>query len=177
MPEKMIPIGIENFEKLRKEGFYYVDKTGLIKDLLLHWGEVNLFTRPRRFGKTLNMSMLRCFFEPGGDPQIFDGLEISKERKLCDKYMGKYPVISISLKSMDAGCYETALAMAVMIVYASDGDLEKGCRQALEQIEKNSYAKQLTDDGVQTVLKYGVACFKKRCRVRVAAGKADAGYL
>ncbi len=118
MPKKMIPIGIEDFEKLRNEGFYFVDKTGLIKDLLLHWGEVNLFIRPRRFGKTLNMSMLRCFFEPGTNQRIFDGLEISREQELCEKYMGKFPVISVSLKSIDAGCYQTAVAMAGKLVNA-----------------------------------------------------------
>lgn len=96
-----LPIGIDNFEKIRKNDFYYVDKTGLIKDLLNNWGEVNVFTRPRRFGKTLNMSMLKNFFETGSDKTLFDGLQISKEKELCKKYMGKFPVISISLKGVD----------------------------------------------------------------------------
>ncbi len=116
MRQKKLPIGIENFEKLRSEDFYYIDKTGLIRELLNNWGEVNLFTRPRRFGKTLNMSMLDHFFSIEGDKSIFDGLEISKETALCDEYMGKYPVISISLKGIDALTYETAFQMAVLLV-------------------------------------------------------------
>ena len=114
--KKKLPIGIENFEKLRQYDFYYVDKTGLIKELLQNWGEVNLFTRPRRFGKSLNMSMLKYFFEIGSDPALFEGLEISKEKQLCEEYMGKFPVISISLKAINAGCYETAKEMAVQVI-------------------------------------------------------------
>lgn len=95
MQGKKLPVGIDDFGKLRKEDFYYIDKTGLIRDLLNNWGEVNLFTRPRRFGKTLNMSMLKNFFEIGADKNLFDGLEISKETSLCEKYMGKFPVIFI----------------------------------------------------------------------------------
>ena len=114
--KKKLPIGIEDFEKLRQYDFYYVDKTGLIKELLQNWGEVNLFTRPRRFGKSLNMSMLKYFFEIGSDPALFEGLEISKEKQLCEEYMGKFPVISISLKGINAECYETARAMAVKTI-------------------------------------------------------------
>ena len=98
---KKLPIGIDGFEKIRTNDFYYVDKTLFIKELLQNWGEVNLFTRPRRFGKTLNMSMLKSFFEVGSDPALFDGLKIAKEKELCEKYMGKFPVISISLKGVD----------------------------------------------------------------------------
>ena len=98
--KKKLPIGIENFEEIRTKGFYYVDKTGLIKELLENWGKVTLFTRPRRFGKSLNMSMLKSFFELGGRKEIFEGLEISKEVSLCEEYMGKFPVISISLKGI-----------------------------------------------------------------------------
>ena len=116
MRKKKLPIGIENFEKLRLEDFYYIDKTGLIRELLNNWGEVNLFTRPRRFGKTLNMSMLENFFSLDGDKSIFDGLEISKETALCEEYMGKYPVVSISLKGIDAWSYETAYQMAVRVI-------------------------------------------------------------
>ena len=101
MRKKKLPIGIENFEELRKEDFYYIDKTGLIAELLHNWEAVNLFTRPRRFGKTLNMSMLEHFFSLKGDKHIFDGLDISKETALCEEYMGKYPVISVSLKGID----------------------------------------------------------------------------
>ena len=88
MERKKLPVGIENFEEIRKEGFYYVDKTGLIRDLLNSWGKVNLFTRPRRFGKTLNMSMLKSFFEIGANRTLFDGLAISKETTLCEAYGG-----------------------------------------------------------------------------------------
>ena len=114
--KKKLPVGIDNFEKLRKENFYYIDKTRLIKELLNNWGEVNLFTRPRRFGKTLNMSMLEHFFAIEGDKSIFDGLEISKDEKLCEEYMGKYPVISISLKGINAATYDTAFQLAVKII-------------------------------------------------------------
>ena len=108
--EKKLPVGIENFEKIRTEGFYYIDKTGMIVDLLQKWGEVNLFTRPRRFGKSLNMSMLRAFFEIGGNREIFDGLRIAEETTLCEQYMGRFPVISISLKDV-----EKASAFAVVL--------------------------------------------------------------
>ena len=113
---KKLPIGIENFEDLLKEDFYYVDKTGFIAALLNNWGAVNLFTRPRRFGKSLNMSMLECFFSPDGDKGIFDGLKISGETELCREYMGKYPVISVSLKGIDALDYDAAFRMAVQTV-------------------------------------------------------------
>ena len=103
-----LPVGIDNFEKIRKSGFYYIDKTKLIEQLLQNWGEVSLFTRPRRFGKTLNMSMFKSFFEIGTDKSIFDGLYIAENTELCDKYMGKYPVIYLSLKSVDGLTFETA---------------------------------------------------------------------
>ena len=118
MKRKKLPVGIEDFEKLRKEGFYYIDKTGLIRDLLNHWGEVNLFTRPRRFGKTLNMSMLKNFFEIGADKTLFDGLTISKETALCERYMGKYPVIFISLKGVDGLNFEEACGALRRIIRA-----------------------------------------------------------
>ncbi len=113
---KKLPIGIENFEKIRTEGFYYVDKTGLIKELLQNWGEVNLFTRPRRFGKSLNMSMLKYFFEIGSDKSLFDGLAISKEEALCRDYMGKFPVISVSFKGANGDNFATARAMMSSII-------------------------------------------------------------
>jgi len=111
-----LPIGIENFEKIRTEGFYYADKTGLIRELLNNWGEVNLFTRPRRFGKSLNMSMLKYFFSYGCNTSLFNGLEISQEQSLCEKYMGKYPVIAITLKGVSAMDYQTARAMLCSII-------------------------------------------------------------
>lgn len=104
-----LPVGIENFEEIRHDGFYYADKTGLIEQLLNQWGKVNLFTRPRRFGKTLNMSMLRYFFEIGTDPALFDGLYISRNKKLCDEYLGKFPVVFLSLKNVDGLTYERAV--------------------------------------------------------------------
>ena len=108
MAAQKLPVGIDSFEKLRREGFYYVDKTGLIVDLMQNWGEVNLFTRPRRFGKTLNMSMLKSFFEIGGDTSIFEGLCVSREKQLCEAHMGKYPVVFVSLKGVDGLTFETA---------------------------------------------------------------------
>lgn len=114
--KRMLPMGIENFTEIRTGNYYYVDKTGLIKTLLEHFGKVNLFTRPRRFGKTLNMSMLKYFFETGSDMMIFDGLEIAKERKLCEEYQGKFPVISITLKGATGLNFEEAKAMLRFIV-------------------------------------------------------------
>ncbi len=108
MNTQKLPVGIDSFEKLRKEDFYYVDKSGLIIELMQNWGEVNLFTRPRRFGKTLNMSMLKCFFEIGGDKSIFEGLKVAEEKQLCDTYMGKYPVVFVSLKGVDGLDFNTA---------------------------------------------------------------------
>ena len=107
---KKLPIGIDGFEKLRTNDFYYVDKTGFIADLLRDWGEVNLFTRPRRFGKTLNMSMLKCFFEIGTDKNLFNGLKIAENKELCAEYQGQFPVIFISLKSVDGLTFASAVA-------------------------------------------------------------------
>ena len=109
--QKRLPIGMESFQKIRTEGCYYVDKTRLIRDLLYRSGEVNLFTRPRRFGKSLNMSMLKTFFEIGCDPALFDGLEIAEEQELCEQYMGQFPVVSISLKGVNGRDYATARAL------------------------------------------------------------------
>ena len=146
MRQKKLPIGIDNFEKLRSEDFYYVDKTGLIRELLHNWGEVNLFTRPRRFGKTLNMSMLEHFFSLGGDKRMFDGLDISKETALCEEYMGKYPVISVSLKGIDARYYETAYQKVVQVI------MEVAARfyflldsENLNEHDKAAYRKLLDD--------------------------------
>ena len=117
--EKKLPIGIESFEEIRKEGFYYVDKTGVIGQLLEKWGKVNLFTRPRRFGKSLNMSMLKAFFEIGSDVELFAGLKISERKELCEKYMGQFPVISISLKSVE-GLSFTAAGDALKTVIGTE---------------------------------------------------------
>jgi len=106
-----LPMGIESFKEIRRQKFYYVDKTALIRELLENWGKVTLFTRPRRFGKTLNMSMLKCFFEIGCDKALFDGLEISQETQLCEEYQGKFPVISITLKGATGRTFDEAKNM------------------------------------------------------------------
>ena len=145
MRKKKLPIGIENFEDIRKEDFYYVDKTGFIAELLHNWGAVNLFTRPRRFGKTLNMSMLEHFFSLNGDKSIFNGLEILKETTLCEEYMGKYPVISISLKGIDALNFETAFRMAARAVRRSASKVQYLLESdALSESDKMEY-KSLLD--------------------------------
>lgn len=118
--KKKLPMGIESFDKIRTEDFYYIDKTGLIKELLYNWGEVNLFTRPRRFGKSLNMSMLKSFFEISTDKKykknLFGGLDISDERDLCKAYMGEFPVISISLKGVNGTDFSAARSMMSSII-------------------------------------------------------------
>ena len=106
---KLLPIGVENFEDFSRQNYYYIDKTMFIAELLYNRGKVNLFTRPRRFGKTLMMSMLRTFFEIGRDQSMFDGLNIFQEKELCDKYMGQFPVISITMKSIDGDNYQEAI--------------------------------------------------------------------
>ena len=142
-----LPIGIDGFEKLRTNDFYYVDKTLFIKELLENWGEVNLFTRPRRFGKTLNMSMLKCFFEVGSSPELFGGLKIMQEKELCEKYMGKFPVISISLKSVDGRSFESASsALRTVIGNEAGRFLFLNSSDRLTSDEKEAYA-QLTEVG------------------------------
>ena len=113
-----LPVGIESFEEIRTQGFYYIDKTKLIEQLLGQWGKVNLFPRPRRFGKTLNMSMLRYFFEIGTDKSLFDGLYISRNQQLCEEYLGKFPVIFVSLKSVDGRTFEDAAYQLVELIGA-----------------------------------------------------------
>ena len=144
---KKLPIGIENFEEFFSEDFYYVDKTLFIKKLLQNWGKVNLFTRPRRFGKSLNMSMLKCFFELGIDPALFDGLKIAQEKSLCEKYMGRFPVISISLKSVDGRSFESA-SVALRTLIGNEARRFAFLRNStnLSNDEKESYA-QLTEVG------------------------------
>ena len=139
---KKLPVGIENFEEFSTENFYYVDKTSFISALLQNWGKVNLFTRPRRFGKSLNMSMLKCFFEIENDPALFDGLKITQEKELCAKYMGKFPVISISLKSVDGLNYETAVA-ALQTVMGNEASRFSFLREStvLDQKDKIAYSR------------------------------------
>ena len=111
-----LPVGIEDFQEIRRLGFYYIDKTKLIEQLLEQWGKVNLFTRPRRFGKTLNMSMLRCFFEIGTDKTLFDNLYISKRKDFCEEYMGKFPVVFLTMKGVEGNTFEKAKAKLSKLV-------------------------------------------------------------
>ena len=139
---KKLPIGIDGFEKIRTNDFYYVDKTLFIEELLQNWGEVNLFTRPGRFGKSLNMSMLKCFFEIGRDPALFEELKIAQEKDLCEKYMGKFPVISISLKSVGGLQYDSALAALKTVIGNEAGRfrfLKDSEKLSIE--EKEAYAR------------------------------------
>lgn len=153
--KKKLPIGIENFEEIRTKGFYYVDKTGLIKELFENWGKVTLFTRPRRFGKSLNLSMLKSFFEPEGRKEIFEGLAISKEVSLCEEYMGKFPVISISLKGIDAGSFDTARELAVQIVNGEARRFQYLLdSERLTSYDKDAYTALLRADMSEAVL-YG----------------------
>lgn len=148
--KKRLPVGIERFEEFIRQGFYYVDKTGLIIDLLNNWGKVNLFTRPRRFGKSLNMSMLKAFFEIGCDKTLFDGLKISQENELCDRYMGKYPVISITLKGVDGMTFEAASAAMRNVIGKEALRFEFLLKSTkLSDREKEMYA-QLVNVGSET---------------------------
>ena len=158
MITKKLPIGIENFEEMQKQDFYYVDKTGLIVDLLAGWGKVNLFTHPRRFGKTLNMSMLKCFFEIGTDKSLFDGLAVSKEKALCETYMGKYPVVFVSLKGVDGLTFETAYRALCSIIrrealrleFLLDSDkLTENEKKSLNRILTGEYDDQDIRDSLQ----------------------------
>ena len=146
-----LPVGIENFEEIRKLGFYYIDKTRLIEQLLQGWGKVTLFTRPRRFGKTLNMSMLKSFFEIGMDKSLFDGLYISGNKVLCDEHMGKYPVIFLSFKGVEGLTYDEAFDALVRVIgkeisrvsFLADSDkltmLEREQYKGLTIIEDGSF--------------------------------------
>ena len=152
--KKKLPIGIENFAELQKEDFYYIDKTVLIKELLTDQAKVTLFTRPRRFGKSLNMSMLKCFFELETDKNLFSKLKISKESALCEEYMGKYPVISVSLKGMNAGNYEKALEMAVEVIRSE----AKRFQYLLDSEHLTSYDKEAFIALLQEDMKEGTLC-------------------
>ncbi len=145
--KKILPLGIENFEDLIKNDFYYVDKTGLIRELLQNLSLVTLFTRPRRFGKSLNMSMLKSFFSVSGDRHLFDGLEISKDTALCEQYMGKFPVISISLKGIEALNYEGACKMAVQIMNRAASEMDYlGKSSRLSEEERAAFRKLLDSE-------------------------------
>ena len=150
---KKLPIGIENFEEMRREDFYYVDKSHVIEQLLTQWGKVNLFTRPRRFGKSLNMSMLQSFFEIGKDKTLFDGLRISDNQELCEKYQGKFPVVSVSLKGISGATYEEARRFLIktineearrLSVLSDSTELDETDHELLTQLKK----KEMTNDSL-----------------------------
>lgn len=150
---KKLPIGIENFEEMRREDFYYVDKSHVIEQLLTQWGKVNLFTRPRRFGKSLNMSMLQSFFEIGKDKPLFDGLRISDNQELCEKYQGKFPVVSVSLKGINGATYEEARRFLIktineearrLSVLSDSTELDETDHELLTQLKK----KEMTNDSL-----------------------------
>lgn len=148
-----LPVGIDSFEKLRKGNYYYVDKTALIEQALEKGSEVTLFTRPRRFGKSLNMSMLKSFFEIGTDPTLFTGLHISQNTELCEKYMGKYPVIAISLKGINASSYEAAFDQLVELINQSASDFQfLQNSNFLTDYEKERFARLLDDEMSQKVM-------------------------
>ena len=160
-----LPVGIENFQEIRQLGFYYVDKTKMIEHLLSQWGKVNLFTRPRRFGKTLNMSMLRYFFEIGTDPTLFDGLFISQNKELCETYLGKFPVVFLSLKNVDGLTFEEARYRLIELIakeaerfgFLADSDRlsenEKKMYQALTALSDGRYTMDelLLVSAIQTI--------------------------
>ena len=140
-----LPVGIDSFEKIRRNGFYYIDKTNLIEQILMNWGEVTLFTRPRRFGKTLNMSMLKSFFEIGADAALFGGLYIAKNKELCDAYMGKYPVIFLTLKGVDGLTFADAKRMlGTILANEMDRHYYLKTSDALTDEDKAYFAKMLT---------------------------------
>ena len=160
--KKRLPVGVENFEQIINDNYYYVDKTGLISELLRNGGMVNLFTRPRRFGKTLNMSMLEHFFSIEGEKSIFDGLEISKDTKLCEAYMGKYPVISISLKGINAATYEDAFDFAVQIMQRTAEDFQfLSDSEYLSEHDKSIYRELLDSNMSETVFCGGLKILSK----------------
>ena len=139
-----LPVGIDGFEKIRRNGFYYIDKTKLIEQLFLNWGEVNLFTRPRRFGKTLNMSMLKSFFEIGTDTSLFDGLYVSENRELCEQHQGQYPVIFLSLKDVEGLSFSEAKRKCIQLIKREAErfyDLKNSER--LLDIDKKNYCRLL----------------------------------
>ena len=151
-----LPVGIENFEEIRKSGFYYIDKTRLIEQLLQNWGKVKLFTRPRRFGKTLNMSMLKSFFEIGTDSSLFEGLYISNNTELCNEYMGKYPVIFLSLKGVDGLTFSKSKEMLSEIIKEeADRHYYLKNSEKLTQEDRISFQSILTgtDENIENSLK------------------------
>ena len=139
-----LPVGIDGFEKIRRNGFYYIDKTKLIEQLFLNWGEVNLFTRPRRFGKTLNMSMLKSFFEIGTDTSLFDGLYVSENKELCEQHQGQYPVIFLSLKDVEGLSFSEAKRKCIQLI-KREAERFYGLKNSerLLDIDKKNYCRLL----------------------------------
>lgn len=154
MMKKKLPIGIENFAKMQLDEFYYVDKTYLIKELLEHWAEVTLFTRPRRFGKSLNMSMLKTFFDINGNQEVFDDLQISQETELCEEYRGKYPVISVSLKGINEQTYEKAVKMSGQVIRSE----ARKFQFLLNSESLTEYDKQIYTELLETEADEGLLC-------------------
>lgn len=151
-----LPVGIENFEDIRRSGFYYIDKTMFIEQFLNTWSEVTLFTRPRRFGKTLGMSMLRSFFEIGTDKSLFDGLYISQNKSLCDEYMGKYPVIFLTLKGVEGLTFAKAKSMLSEIIKdEADRHYILNSSEALTSVDREAFMKILTgnEENIENSLK------------------------
>ena len=151
-----LPVGIENFEDIRRSGFYYIDKTMLIEQTLNNWSKVTLFTRPRRFGKTLGMSMLRSFFEIGTDKSLFDGLYISQNKSLCDEHMGKYPVIFLTLKGVEGLTFAKAKSMLSEIIKdEADRHYILNSSESLTSVDRESFIKILTgnEENIENSLK------------------------
>ncbi len=151
-----LPVGIENFEDIRRSGFYYIDKTMLIEQTLNNWSKVTLFTRPRRFGKTLGMSMLRSFFEIGTDKSLFDGLYISQNKSLCDEHMGKYPVIFLTLKGVEGLTFAKAKSMLSEIIKdEADRHYVLNSSEALTSVDREAFMKILTgnEENIENSLK------------------------
>lgn len=155
--KKLLPVGEENFAYIRRNNLYYVDKTQLIEKLLTNWGKANLFTRPRRFGKSLNMSMLKNFFEIGCDKQLFDGLYIAQKQEICEKYMGRFPVVSMSLKSVEASSFDGAKQMLAKIVNEEARRLQFLLQSSeLTDIDKKVFLSLLDENMPESTLVYSI---------------------
>lgn len=155
--KKLLPVGEENFAYIRRNNLYYVDKTQLIEKLLTNWGKANLFTRPRRFGKSLNMSMLKNFFEVGCDKQLFDGLYIAQKQEICEKYMGRFPVVSMSLKSVEASSFDGAKQMLAKIVNEEARRLQFLLQSSeLTDIDKKVFLSLLDENMPESTLVYSI---------------------
>lgn len=168
---KKLPVGFDDFKKIRENQFYYVDKTKLIEHLLANWSEVNFFTRPRRFGKTLNMSMLKSFFEIGTDKALFEGLYISKNQELCEEYMGKYPVVFLSLKGVEGLTFEEARAYLCELIINETRRFKFLLNsERLDNDEKNMYHELLS-------LQEENRTYRHRLKDRCFHARRDPGFF